>query len=1469
MASLEINNLGKFADMSAVWSTHPEGGREGDFLTIGQTKFRWNVYKRSWVPAGETTPGGSASETIDGDLTVGGDLHVVGEAEIEGDVTINGELHLPNGDRYKGQSSYKSIVFTRADERPVAPTGGSYANPLPDGNVWKDGVPQGNKPIWMSSRVFTSDGKAPQASSWSTPSLMSDTENIDVEFSPQPTNTNPVPPIEGPNGNLGWLWFDPVRNASSGIDWSKMNWMATRTKSVSSNGAAVWSDWTIILIKGEAGDGVQSVFTVTDGSTPSISGSSYPPSGWYKSVDSLTVGQGDVLWMSERRFENGAWSAWSAPVRLNGVDGLPGEDGSDIEFIYKRMNRLPNTGGNVDSTPESTDVDGAVPATWENHPSGVDATHLYEWSCQRTKSGGTWGPWVGPFVWSAWGEKGMDGDGVEYVFKLTEDNDAPGTPSTSDGTVNPVTGEFIPTGWTDGPTGVSKSMPYEWVSQRKRINGTWGSFTTPALWATFSEEHTVDINEFGYWVIDGVPTDKMAIGTGVTIKGRVDVYRDSEITDSETSLESYPSSLTGDNALEIGDCWIVETGTDANDQDVSGHLFICVATSGTLASMWKDLGEFKGEPGESSYLHIAWAQNVTFNPLVVSNPTTNPSVGRTYDWMGIKVTKTDTVPAWTQFKWNYLRGKDGMDVEYVYIRTKTNVPPTITEAAVQTPERYPDVANYNSSYAAGDIENDTFQDDPNGVSEDWPYEWMSRREKVNGEWGQFLSPARLWSNWADQGEPGESQPWVKTEVAQIVVDADAEGKIASRRDITLKCWLYVGKDRVTPILSRCSATYGGSAVNLGQQAINPADPYITVSVSLLANTALATKDIAVTLANVNASASTTVPVIINKAGADGRDVYKSIVFMRSASKPTKPGSNDGDYYNPVPSGTYNDGGVTRQWSDGVDAGTLPVWMTSRIFSSDNQSPPQESAWSDVVLMQDVANAYDVEFTDASTESSPGTPDNPATGVTWYDPVDDASYLSSHAMNWMAQRVKVVTANGTGWSNWVVNRIRGEKGNDGAGQAYIETSMDQIIVDCGSDGKPKVAATETFTAALKFGDDTCELNGQHNGASYSGAGSLSTDLDESLLEIEFDYSTNAVLQSGLITIYLTGIDSNNVEHTATKTVPVIANVQGDKGKTGSVLRFRGVWSDSEYYVYNDTFRDCVKYNGRYYIMSDYTYGLPGMQTNEPDSDTQSWDNIGNMQFVATELLLAEQGTIQNLISDYIRTAATGPRVEMYGNVARFFGTGSKPNIEMMVDADGVAYLRFYDKDGNMLYDLGPRGINWLRSTVIPARFAQTYTQYVKMVNNEPDKSTSTTGQAYLYQFNAQRSNGVIEADDNYASTAAVAATADGKYFVYNNVRIENNQLANGLFRASSAPIITYSSAERAGDVQGMQAELANTYGLSQSQINNFDWTVGGALDTLVKAIKMQNYVSFSGGVMTNKIAIWQENNSNASFLVDAV
>ena len=31
----DINNLGSFSSIDAVWAKYPEGGKEGDFLTIG------------------------------------------------------------------------------------------------------------------------------------------------------------------------------------------------------------------------------------------------------------------------------------------------------------------------------------------------------------------------------------------------------------------------------------------------------------------------------------------------------------------------------------------------------------------------------------------------------------------------------------------------------------------------------------------------------------------------------------------------------------------------------------------------------------------------------------------------------------------------------------------------------------------------------------------------------------------------------------------------------------------------------------------------------------------------------------------------------------------------------------------------------------------------------------------------------------------------------------------------------------------------------------------------------------------------------------------------------------------------------------------------------------------------------------------------------------------------------------------
>ena len=137
-------------------------------------------------------------------------------------------------DGEKGASSFTSHVFKRQNSQPSAPSGGSYSSPVPSG--WSDGIPDGSAMVWMSTRIFSSDGQAPQQSAWTTPRQMTDTADFDVEFS---SVASPNPPSGHPNTNTQWS------NTSS----SSTIWMAT---SEYHNGT--WSDWQVAKIKGEKGD---------------------------------------------------------------------------------------------------------------------------------------------------------------------------------------------------------------------------------------------------------------------------------------------------------------------------------------------------------------------------------------------------------------------------------------------------------------------------------------------------------------------------------------------------------------------------------------------------------------------------------------------------------------------------------------------------------------------------------------------------------------------------------------------------------------------------------------------------------------------------------------------------------------------------------------------------------------------------------------------------------------------------------------------------------------------------------------------------------------------------------------------------------------------------------------------------------------------------------------------------------------
>ena len=84
---------------------------------------------------------------------------------------------------------------------------------------------------------------------------------------------------------------------------------------------------------------------------------------------------------------------------------------------------------------------------------------------------------------------GKDGKGIEYIFKLQ--NSAPSNPTPSDYATNAeyqrTDKEFVPSGWTDDPTGVDAVNLYEWVSKRVSTNGHWGPFSAPAEYAHFGK----------------------------------------------------------------------------------------------------------------------------------------------------------------------------------------------------------------------------------------------------------------------------------------------------------------------------------------------------------------------------------------------------------------------------------------------------------------------------------------------------------------------------------------------------------------------------------------------------------------------------------------------------------------------------------------------------------------------------------------------------------------------------------------------------------------------------------------------------------------------------------------------------------------------------------------------------------------------------------------------------------------------
>lgn len=177
--------------------------------------------------------------------------------------------------------------------------------------------------------------------------------------------------------------------------------------------------------------------------------------------------------------------------------------------------------------------------------------------------------------------------------------------------------------------------------------------------------------------------------------------------------------------------------------------------------------------------------------------------------------------------------------------------------------------------------------------------------------------------------------------------------------------------------------------------------------------------------------------------------FTSTVFARTATKEAPDTPQGGTYDNPIPSFVEiedEEGNSTEVqiWYDGIPTGEgVYVWSSQAVFKDTNGDfDPQ---WSTPVLMADVADKFDVQY----TRSDP--PELPVDGAhNWFDGTAVGDETLKDVV-WMATRTKDSSGE---WKEYIITRVKGEKGEKGntgdAGSSPYQISLSNDMATIGTD-----------------------------------------------------------------------------------------------------------------------------------------------------------------------------------------------------------------------------------------------------------------------------------------------------------------------------------------------------------------------------------------------------------------------------------
>lgn len=559
-------------------------------------------------------------------------------------------------------------------------------------------------------------------------------------------------------GNSLWVTYNdndatPDRPVGDGTSYgwhrnytASAIWMSTKSARKVDDPDVQWGDPNRFRGASVAGkDGQYTVFCYTNSSIkpPKPTSSQIPPADdnytWYMyppTRESKEV----FTWMIQATvYADKSLSGWTDPIRLTGETGEDGSDGTKLEFIYKVT-----SASDAPDKPDTSQQDDYIPFGWSDSPQGVSKDMMYEWVSQREKKAakigeGVWGEFSQPVLWSKWGEKGMDGDGYEYIFTRTADVDrVPQTPSSIQ------QNDYIPTisnggskdyNWSDDPKGVNEDYKAEWTCKRVRTDGVWSNFSTPALWSNWGEQGLSGGHYQYRWKISAtkpsIPTDAAASGWSTNSEL---VPGDGEYVWQIQRFANPDGTLTAwSNLIRL-------TGADGEDgKDGNSIEFIYTRNAdGSQPST-------PASVNQAGHIPSGW----TNHPSGVTASLMYEWVSQRYLDKSTQVWGNWSTPGiWSRYS---ERGKDGDGYEYIYRRFSNYVGGSSLAPGGQY---YPPANVDSSEYQQDDYVPDGWTDSPTGPTDAIKYEYVWTRKKENSKWQAWKTGA-LWSKWGDKGDQGD------------------------------------------------------------------------------------------------------------------------------------------------------------------------------------------------------------------------------------------------------------------------------------------------------------------------------------------------------------------------------------------------------------------------------------------------------------------------------------------------------------------------------------------------------------------------------------------------------------------------------------------------------------------------------------------------------------------------------------------